>query len=1189
MSSLISCVLENNTTDNTTDRAGCVDDLWHLLGTLQQEDFKGLMDEELGLICNESDTLCTRRRGLFVDMLSRRGDWLSQTLITTLILKSPITSEEEMQRCLFHLVALGKPSLDLMRAVEEVCMGEDDSFSEILSLSNTQRRSCLSLGALVKNAELQHASYAEQVIEKLEMWLNTKGRNIESSESDVKRNRYIVTKMALLHAIGNAGMNRSVKHITSFMKPNTGPPEWRRAAVSSLKHFTCNKSADSLLHTALHDDNRQVKEEAYEAFLSHPNKGKLTGTQKDDILSANYTYPTLLRLRRGVVTYSASLKDGLYFGIVLPGIHWQKVIGNSAIGAEFGITLRNNLELELKFLSGHFEIDVYNAAFAVLNLKLLNLRYSLLDAKMCYMGHVGYDMNILKKTIDAVTITLPYIGKKFVQSLKKIIAAVTSFLTSPIQSIASLAKGLLDVKLSIGMFMDFKNIMMETLMKITGKTPFWQSYGDELEDIFEEVKSFISMVTASAQVPSEPEDPDSTRLSDCVSSMVKQILWSKEELKAVLFDSVNDTFFSSDFGKDIFEKVKDVIDVYKSLKSSYTSLKSYVQKSISLVQRVFGPKFHKDFPTRRRRDTPECGQGVWPTTSNNAFETTGVDVTIASGRELVSPVNGRVYRESSSRILVIPTDDGLTDFEIIIENAEAVHTISYDGTFAEAGETVAMVLNSKCQPNFIHVSVRKANSTQYIDPTRFLDRIMPTPKWVLECKDLYLKHIFQTIDIDNLGESFKDLYEDIKRTVLEKIDELSQKAVDDISFEIQIETEGAYLEIDSSAGSVLETLKQSLPDFGNVMKLYSLKGITDGLNILKLVDMGSFTLEKINSMLGTDLGIKLDEMIIQLRMANVDISYQDPGILAISQLQSLFKDLQGDWHSTIHEALLRYEKDCPNFKGVVGKGVGLACTARANCSGLSCNVPLNIGSIRPVVKLDMSLDPCSALLYITDKSMTSAVTLDGEIHTVTLPDMTTVGPDSEPYVLTLTIQGEEENKAIYFSVEGALCVKCHTSCLQPFTIVSDARVDIPDICSNTHPESGTDDEILRMTWRQFLDSLSEIGALDNDTLKIADSIRKYILESMVEQSFSKEYTQAVRSAFPNAKDTCSVDEKSLPRINANFFVLRVSIPVGPIIVLFKFSVGGSLEVSVGIDICVLSMYAKVWLSMSLSLYCFMFL
>ena len=58
---------------------------------------------------------------------------------------------------------------------------------------------------------------------------------------DPIRSNHVVTKMVLLHALGNAGMPRSREHILSYMQPNYGTLAWRRAAVHGLRHFTCNE------------------------------------------------------------------------------------------------------------------------------------------------------------------------------------------------------------------------------------------------------------------------------------------------------------------------------------------------------------------------------------------------------------------------------------------------------------------------------------------------------------------------------------------------------------------------------------------------------------------------------------------------------------------------------------------------------------------------------------------------------------------------------------------------------------------------------------------------------------------------------------------------------------------------------------------------------------------------------------
>jgi len=60
-----------------------------------------------------------------------------------------------------------------------------------------------------------------------------------------------------------------------------------------------------------------------------------------------------------------------------------------------------------------------------------------------------------------------------------------------------------------------------------------------------------------------------------------------------------------------------------------------VEKGKSLVQKVFGPKFHRRFPTKRLDKTKFCPEGVWPTTSNGAYKTTGVNIAFGVGQ----PVN----------------------------------------------------------------------------------------------------------------------------------------------------------------------------------------------------------------------------------------------------------------------------------------------------------------------------------------------------------------------------------------------------------------------------------------------------------------------------------------------------------------------------------------------------------------------
>jgi len=62
-------------------------------------------------------------------------------------------------------------------------------------------------------------------------------------QHDTLARKHIETKTVLLQALGNAGKTRSLRHIRSYMEPNMGVTAWRRAAIHSLRHFTCNEVA----------------------------------------------------------------------------------------------------------------------------------------------------------------------------------------------------------------------------------------------------------------------------------------------------------------------------------------------------------------------------------------------------------------------------------------------------------------------------------------------------------------------------------------------------------------------------------------------------------------------------------------------------------------------------------------------------------------------------------------------------------------------------------------------------------------------------------------------------------------------------------------------------------------------------------------------------------------------------------
>lgn len=53
------------------------------------------------------------------------------------------------------------------------------------------------------------------------------------------------------------------------------------------------------------------------------------------------------------------------------------------------------------------------------------------------------------------------------------------------------------------------------------------------------------------------------------------------------------------------------------------------------IQMIFGPKFDKKFPTERRHARDGCTDGVWNTTTDGHFQTTGVDLVAYVGKSVI--------------------------------------------------------------------------------------------------------------------------------------------------------------------------------------------------------------------------------------------------------------------------------------------------------------------------------------------------------------------------------------------------------------------------------------------------------------------------------------------------------------------------------------------------------------------------
>ncbi|KAK7498950.1 hypothetical protein BaRGS_00009759 [Batillaria attramentaria] len=288
-------------------------------------------------------------------------------------------------------------------AVENFCFGQNGKHHGTRTFSRTQGRACLAVGSLINRlASNGQDVRAEVLAKKLETWLEEHGKgdswlhkrgardteHVWTVENGEDEN---IGKAILLHALGNGALHRSRRHLLQHAQPNSGHHVWRRAALDSLRHFSCEESAQTLFDSVLHDDVYSVRRMALGVFVKHPRRRDVTRKQEDLILRESYNYEAVARVKRNVFE-----RVLFQFKVALPRYEWNKEVGNSKIGASFGVKFQNSIEGMFRVLQGYVDVDVHDKLFAEAHIGLINLQLDLLLVEACYRGRLSYNMNLVK-------------------------------------------------------------------------------------------------------------------------------------------------------------------------------------------------------------------------------------------------------------------------------------------------------------------------------------------------------------------------------------------------------------------------------------------------------------------------------------------------------------------------------------------------------------------------------------------------------------------------------------------------------------------------------------------------------------------------------------------------------------------------------------------------------------------------
>ncbi|KAK3093639.1 hypothetical protein FSP39_018327 [Pinctada imbricata] len=768
------------------------------------------------------------------------------------------------------------------------------------------------------------------------------------------------------------------------MDPNNGHDDWKHAAIHSLRFYSCNESADALVRSFAADHDDLVREMAYKVYKDHPLSGDGHNQRHKDIIRGiRYTYRQMVRLKRSII--AAEFKDGgIYFAIKLPGIEWKKTIGLSAIGAGFGLTVKNGIEIDVRPLQGHADVDVYDEAYVKVFLGWFGLEFSIVHAFFCYQAHIRYDVNILKggfqdivdeivnilkslpvifKTLvedvaeavikalkykaypwitkiqtivlkarffiediktdvlvfyntiaDAVTVTLPYGAKKIYDAISGINQGFKNFFTNPVKSIFRVGRAVLDFIIffmKLYLFGFLRSQRKEVISSNTAPTAKYKN------------------ASCLKDLPYSPFQKDHTH-------EIKEALMKAFETFTSLIKSAFDRL-----GKPFFDAFRSVMEAVRGIKMAFVNLKDIVNKAKSLVEKVFGPKFHMDFPARRRNEVPECGQGIWPTTSNGKYSTLGVDVEIELGENVVCPVNGIVRRNGDGKVIIEPKDDDFLDLEVVIDNINPRSDIDEEGIYLRAGEDhIGTAGSSPCQPNFIHLAVRQE----------------------------YILFIF-------------------------------------------------VLSISFFCFDVFSTTT----------------------NILDVVNVNIYTVAQIRDIVDQGLQAKLDQIYAELQDIQASSPTEHLQGLSLAKLRQMlrfsFDKITGSQSQLISRVLGMAENGCPQFKGHLTKGEGHVCFAHPDCQGLMCGISVPYGGYHEMFQVDIRIDPCTHSLNVSapnHETFTVHLFLEDSAHEVRFGHMMVDG-----LTISLSVEGYVEvTDDTVASVSAKICAQGFESCLPDIYLIT---------------------------------------------------------------------------------------------------------------------------------------------------------
>ena len=451
--------------------------------------------------------------------------------------------------------------------------------------------------------------------------------------------------------------------------------------------------------------------------------------------------------------------DKLSFHIQTPSFTWKKEVGTDNFGASMGLIIENMIDLNIKPLSGNFLIRIHDEAYFVANLGYVGVHFEVFRARVCFRGHISYNLNILQElginsfselthiyddtigavvkaisnatTIfkrafgekinikhifhdlvgnvsqlpflieslvvsptlrrileqlkelpfiqkgiklvdevkslyndvrsdvlmfyqeiaDCVTITLPWVGGTIRSAVVTIIKSIKHFFRNPLISIRDVIVSIFQLRSAFDAVIDCKDALLNAMKFRGAHIRGWMDLLNRLKEIYNTTKQEKDLIIQEAKDFSEIRNISSFEHATGLNLTTLR-LKAFHDLKKALEEFIEPFEPLLSILQPFVDAFTSVVNVIKTAIHAYDILKEAYEKIKDLIERLFGPKFHRKFP-KLILVTDGCDHcGFYPTTSGNSkIYKKGIQLKVTKGEVLVAPTSGLYLKVPDNQVL----------------------------------------------------------------------------------------------------------------------------------------------------------------------------------------------------------------------------------------------------------------------------------------------------------------------------------------------------------------------------------------------------------------------------------------------------------------------------------------------------------------------------------------------------------